>query len=105
MDKVLSCEGVNQQKDPTQFRTALFIPFAGSQIASGAQTMPAVASSTVTSLSFPQLMRSVLSQTKIPLDPVRCAASHDVYSAVRTTMNHKPRPWFNPPSQYANPSQ
>jgi hypothetical protein len=59
------------------------MPFSGSQMASGAQTMPAVASSTTTSLSFPQLMRSVLSQTKIPLEPVRCAASHDVCPLVR----------------------
>jgi hypothetical protein len=59
------------------------MPFAGSQIASGAHTMPAVASSTTTSLSFPQLIRSVLSQTKIPLEPVRCAASHVVCPSVR----------------------
>ena len=81
------------------------MPFAGSQIASGAQTMPAVASSTTTSLSFPQLTRSVLSQTKMPLDPVRCAASHVVCSDVRSpAANDKPPPRSglrtNPPSRY-----
>lgn len=54
------------------------VPLAGSQIASGAQTMPAVASSTTTNLSLTQFMRSVLSHMKMPLDPVRCAASHVV---------------------------
>jgi len=47
---------------------------SGSQMASGAHTMPAVASSTTTRRSFTQLTRSVLSQTKMPLEPVRTAA-------------------------------
>jgi hypothetical protein len=40
--------------------------------------MPAVESSTTASLSLPQSIKFVLSQTKIPLAPVLCAASHDV---------------------------
>ena len=56
--------------------------FSGSQIASGAHTMPAVASSTMTRRSFTQLTRSELSQTKIPLEPVRTAAFQLVCSHV-----------------------
>jgi hypothetical protein len=66
------------------------VPFVGSQMASGAQTMPAEASSTVTSLSLVQLTRSVLSQTKIPREPFRWATSHVVASMLRSvpTMYH-----------------
>lgn len=74
------------------------MPFAGSQIASGAQTMPAVASSTTTSLSFPQLTKSVLSHTKIPLEPVRCAASHVVCPSVRMLMKRDRIPVTAPSS-------
>lgn len=50
----------------------------GSQMASGAQTMPAVSSSTMTNRSLVQLRRSVLSQTKMPREPVLCEADQDV---------------------------
>ena len=41
--------------------------------------MPAVLSSTVTSRSFVQVTKSVLSQTNIPRDPVRVLAAQEVY--------------------------
>lgn len=53
-------------------------PLAASHMASGAHTMPALEFSTTTSLSLLQLTRSVLSQTKMPLDPCLWAASQVV---------------------------
>lgn len=71
-------EIVSLSRPGTWLRVVCSVPFAGSQIASGAHTMPAVESSTVTSLSLTQFTRSLLSQTNIPLEPVRCAASQEV---------------------------
>lgn len=54
----------------------------GSQIASGAQTIPAVSFSIVTRRSSVQLIKSVLSQIKIALEPFAEAASQDAYCRI-----------------------
>lgn len=51
----------------------------GSQIASGAHTIPAVESSTIGRLSFVQVVKLVESQVRMPRDPKISESAHVVY--------------------------